>query len=336
MDITELLVFCVKQGASDLHLSAGMPPLLRIDGELRRIRQATLSSEQISSGLQPLMSPAQWQRFCELSELDFSWEADNGVRFRINLLQQHRGIAAVIRILPDHIPALDTFSAGETLQQLARLPHGLVLVTGPTGSGKSTTLAAMLNEINLHRSCHILTLEDPIEFVHHSRKSLITQRQLHRDTQSYSKALRAALREDPDVILVGEMRDPETIRLALTAAETGHTVFSTLHTASATKTVHRILDVFSAEEKALVRSMLSESLQAVVCQRLVRQPCGGRLAVFEIMKANDAIRHLIREDRVAQMENVIQTGAGEGMQTMDQALRKLRAEGLIVEHQVTL
>ncbi|MBB1486437.1 type IV pilus twitching motility protein PilT [Oceanospirillum sediminis] len=334
MDITELLAFCAKQGASDLHLSAGMPPVLRMNGDMRRIKSPALTSEKIDAGLKSLMTPEQQETFQKQLELDFSWQQEGVARFRINAFHQHKGVSAVIRALPFQVPSLDQLGLGEVFRQLAMTTKGLVLVTGPTGTGKSTTLAAMLDYVNEHRSQHILTIEDPIEFLHTSKKSLVTQRELHKDTLGYSEALRAALREDPDVILVGEMRDPETIRMALTAAETGHTVFSTLHTDSAAKTVNRILDVFPAGEKALVRSMLSESLQAVVCQNLVRQQKGGRVAVHEIMRVNSAIRHLIREDRIAQMQTVMQTGAAEGMQTMEQGLQNLVSDGVISADQV--
>jgi len=334
MDITELLAFCAKQGASDLHLSAGMPPVLRMNGDMRRIKSPALTSEKIDAGLKSLMTPEQQETFQKQLELDFSWQQEGVARFRINAFHQHKGVSAVIRALPFQVPSLDQLGLGEVFRQLAMTTKGLVLVTGPTGTGKSTTLAAMLDYVNEHRSQHILTIEDPIEFLHTSKKSLVTQRELHKDTLGYSEALRAALREDPDVILVGEMRDPETIRMALTAAETGHTVFSTLHTDSAAKTVNRILDVFPAGEKALVRSMLSESLQAVVCQNLVRQQKGGRVAVHEIMRVNSAIRHLIREDRIAQMQTVMQTGAAEGMQTMEQGLQSLVSDGVISADQL--
>ncbi len=329
MDITELLAFSAKQAASDLHLSAGMAPLIRVDGDVRRINVPPLSHKDVHRMVYDIMNDKQRRDYEEFLELDFSFEVPGVARFRVNAFNQNRGAAAVFRTIPSEVLTMDKLGLGETFQKLAMIPRGLVLVTGPTGSGKSTTLAAMLDYVNERKYQHILTIEDPIEFIHESKKCLVTQREVHRDTHSFSHALRSALREDPDIILVGEMRDLETIRLALTAAETGHAVFGTLHTSSAAKTIDRIVDVFPAEEKSMVRSMLSESLQGVVSQTLLKKENGGRIAAHEIMMATPAIRNLIREDKIAQMSSVIQTGAGQGMQTMDQCLRLMLNKGQI-------
>lgn len=323
MDITELLAFSVKQGASDLHLSAGLPPMIRIDGDVRRINLPPQDHKAVHSLIYEIMNDKQRRDYEELLETDFSFEVPGVARFRVNAFNQNRGAAAVFRTIPSTVLTLDDLGMGRIFRELAMLPRGLVLVTGPTGSGKSTSLAAMVDYVNDHRYDHILTIEDPIEFVHESKKCLINQREVHRDTHGFSEALRSALREDPDVVLVGEMRDLETIRLALTAAETGHLVFGTLHTTSAAKTIDRVVDVFPAAEKAMVRSMLSESLQGVVSQTLLKKIGGGRVAAHEIMIGTPAIRNLIREDKVAQMYSAIQTGGNQGMQTMDQCLRRL-------------
>lgn len=323
MDITELLAFSVKQGASDLHLSAGLPPMIRIDGDVRRINLPPQDHKAVHSLIYEIMNDKQRRDYEELLETDFSFEVPGVARFRVNAFNQNRGAAAVFRTIPSRVLTLDDLGMGRIFRELAMLPRGLVLVTGPTGSGKSTSLAAMVDYINENRYDHILTIEDPIEFVHESKKCLINQREVHRDTHGFSEALRSALREDPDVVLVGEMRDLETIRLALTAAETGHLVFGTLHTTSAAKTIDRVIDVFPAAEKAMVRSMLSESLQGVVSQTLLKKIGGGRVAAHEIMIGTPAIRNLIREDKVAQMYSAIQTGGSQGMQTMDQCLRRL-------------
>lgn len=329
MDITELLAFAVQQGASDLHLTAGMPPMIRVDGDVRRIKLPALSHKEVHALVYDIMNDKQRKEYEENLEVDFSFEVPKLSRFRVNAFNQQRGAAAVFRTVPNDIPVMDDLGMGKVFRDLSDQARGLVLVTGPTGSGKSTTLAAMIDYINDTRAEHILTIEDPIEFVHESKKCLINQREIHRDTLSFGSALRSALREDPDVILVGEMRDLETIRLALTAAETGHLVFGTLHTTSAAKTIDRIIDVFPSAEKDMVRSMLSESLQGVVSQMLFKRLKGGRCAAHEIMVGTPAIRNLIREDKVAQMYSAIQTGSAHGMQTLDQSLQDLVKKGLI-------
>ncbi len=329
MDITELLTFSVQQNASDLHISAGVPPMIRVDGDMRKIKVPALDHKQVHSLIYDIMNDKQRKDYEEFFETDFSFEVPGLARFRVNAFNQNRGAGAVFRTIPTDILSMEQLGMGKVFQDLAERPRGLVLVTGPTGSGKSTTLAAMVDYVNDSRSDHILTIEDPIEFVHESKKCLISQREVHRDTLGFSEALRSALREDPDIILVGEMRDLETIRLALTAAETGHLVFGTLHTTSAAKTIDRIIDVFPAQEKDMVRSMLSESLEGIISQTLLKRPTGGRIAAHEIMIGTPAIRNLIREDKIAQMYSSIQTGAGFGMQTMDQCLSDLLRKGLI-------
>ncbi len=329
MDITELLAFSVQHKASDLHLSAGVPPLIRVDGDVRRLNIPALDHKAVHSLVYDIMNDRQRKEYEEKLESDFSFEVPGLARFRVNAFVQNRGAAAVFRTIPSDVLSLDDLNAPEVFRSISDNPRGLVLVTGPTGSGKSTTLAAMIDYINTTKNHHILTIEDPIEFVHQNKLSLINQREVHRDTHSFSNALRSALREDPDVILVGELRDLETIRLAMTAAETGHLVFGTLHTTSAPKTIDRIIDVFPGEEKAMVRSMLSESLRAVISQTLLKKNGGGRVAAHEIMLGVPAIRNLIREDKIAQMYSVIQTGASHGMQTMDQCLINLVSRGVI-------
>ncbi|MBA4503662.1 type IV pilus twitching motility protein PilT [Marinobacterium marinum] len=329
MDITELLSFAVQQGASDLHLTAGMPPMIRVDGDVRRIKLPALGHKQVHTLVYDIMNDRQRKEYEENFEADFSFEVPKLARFRVNAFNQHRGAAAVFRTVPSKVLTMEDLDMGKVFRDLSEQARGLVLVTGPTGSGKSTTLAAMIDYVNDTRSDHILTIEDPIEFVHESKKCLINQREVHRDTHSFSNALRSALREDPDVILVGEMRDLETIRLALTAAETGHLVFGTLHTTSAAKTIDRIIDVFPAAEKGMVRSMLSESLQGVISQTLLKRMKGGRVAAHEIMIGTPAVRNLIREDKVAQMYSAIQTGAAYGMKTLDQSLSELLHKGII-------
>jgi twitching motility protein PilT len=331
MDITELLAFSAKQGASDLHLSAEMPPMIRVDGDVRRINLPALDHKEVHSLVYEIMNDKQRKDFEEFLETDFSFEVPGVARFRVNAFNHNRGAGAVFRTIPSKILSMDDLGMGQIFKDLAMTPRGLVLVTGPTGSGKSTTLAAMIDYINDTKYDHILTVEDPIEFVHESKKSLINQREVHRDTLGFSEALRSALREDPDVILVGELRDLETIRLALSAAETGHVVFGTLHTSSAAKTIDRIVDVFPAEEKSMVRSMLSESLQGVVSQTLLKKTGGGRIAAHEIMIGTPAIRNLIRESKIAQMYSAIQTGGSLGMQTMDQCLQTMLSKGLITK-----
>ena len=333
MDIAELLAFSVKNKASDLHLSAGLPPMIRVDGDIRRINIPILDHKQVHALVYDIMSDKQRRDFEEYLEVDFSFEIPSLARFRVNAFNQSRGAGAVFRTIPTEVLSLETLGCPPIFRELLDQPQGLILVTGPTGSGKSTTLAAMIDSINKNEFSHILTIEDPIEFVHNSQKSLINQREVHRDTHGFSQALRSALREDPDIVLVGELRDLETIRLALTAAETGHLVFGTLHTSSAAKTIDRVIDVFPAGEKSMVRSMLSESLRAVISQALLKKTGGGRTAAWEIMVATPAIRNLIREDKVAQMYSAIQTGQQHGMQTLDQHLQELTRRNLVTRQQ---
>ncbi|MCH8493792.1 MAG: type IV pilus twitching motility protein PilT [Idiomarina sp.] len=334
MDIKQLLEYSVQSEASDLHLSSGSPALVRIDGDLVKVNTQKLNSRDVELMVNSLMNERQQEQFKEHLEVDFSFAIEGLARFRANVFMQMNGPAAAFRTIPDTIQTLEDLNAPEILRRIAEYPRGLVLVTGPTGSGKSTTLAAMVDYINSVFPYHVLTIEDPIEFVHQNNKCLINQREVFRDTLSFKNALRVALREDPDVILVGELRDLETIRLALTAAETGHLVFATLHTTSAPKTIDRIVDVFPGDEKSMVRSMLSESLRAVISQILIKKLGGGRVAAHEIMLATSAIKNLIREDKVAQMYSSIQTGASMGMQTMEQSLNKLAERGEISSEQV--
>ncbi len=331
MDIAELLAFSVKNNASDLHLSAGLPPMIRVDGDVRRINLPALDQKTLHALIYDIMSDKQRKDYEEFLEVDFSFEIPGLARFRVNAFNQNRGSGAVFRTIPTNILTLEDLNAPAVFKEIINVPRGLILVTGPTGSGKSTTLAAMIDHINKTEQGHILTIEDPIEFVHTSNKCLINQREVHRDTHGFNEALRSALREDPDIILVGELRDIETIRLALTAAETGHLVFATLHTSSAPKTIDRIIDVFPAGEKPMVRSMLSESLRAVISQTLLKRVGGGRIAAHEIMVGIPAIRNLIREDKVAQMYSAIQTGQNYGMQTLDQNLQDLVRTGKITK-----
>jgi len=336
MDITELLAFGVKQGASDLHLSAGLPPMIRVDGDVRRINVPPLDHKSVHQLIYDIMNDQQRQLYESQLETDFSFEIKGLARFRVNVFNHHRGAGAVLRTIPSKVLTLEQLNGPAIFREIADNPRGIVLVTGPTGSGKSTTLAAMIDYKNRSEYGHILTVEDPIEFVHEPNKCLINQREVHRDTLGFNAALRSALREDPDVILVGEMRDLETIRLALTAAETGHLVFGTLHTSSAAKTIDRIIDVFPAAEKTMVRSMLSESLRAVIAQTLLKRVGGGRVAAHEIMIATPAIRNLIREDKVAQIYSAIQTGQGIGMITLDQSLQQLVEKGLVSRQEARL
>ncbi len=329
MDITQLLAFSVKNNASDLHLSAGQSPIIRVDGDMRRVNLPILEHKEVHSMVYDIMNDKQRKAYEEKWETDFSFEIPGVARFRVNAFNQNRGAAAVFRTIPSDILSLEDLNAPSIFKKIADKPRGLVLVTGPTGSGKSTTLAAMVDYKNKNEYGHILTIEDPIEFVHESKKCLINQREVHRDTQGFDEALRSALREDPDTILVGEMRDLETIRLALSAAETGHLVFGTLHTTSAPKTIDRIVDVFPAAEKDMVRSMISSSLEAIIAQTLMKKVGGGRVAAHEILLGTDAIRNMIKENKLAQMRSTLQTSAGEGMQTMDQSLQKLIAQGLV-------
>ena len=330
MDISELLAFVVKNKASDLHLSAGLPPMIRVHGDVRRINLPALEHKDVHSMVYDIMNDAQRKAYEENLECDFSFAIPGLARFRVNAFNQQRGAAAVMRTIPTKVLTLEELNTPKVFVGIAEQPRGLVLVTGPTGSGKSTTLAAMINHINENEYGHILTMEDPIEFLHESKKCLINQRELGPHTLSFPNALRSALREDPDYILVGEMRDLETIRLALTAAETGHLVFATLHTSSAAKTIDRIVDVFPAAEKEMVRAMLSESLRAVISQALLKTKDGNsRVAAHEIMIGTPAIRNLIRENKVAQMYSSIQTGQQYGMQTLDQCLQELVKRGTV-------
>ncbi|MCA1770159.1 MAG: type IV pilus twitching motility protein PilT [Halomonas sp.] len=329
MDITELLAFSAKQKASDLHLSAGLPPMIRVDGDIRRLNVPAMDDREVRKLIYDIMADRQRRDYEEFFETDFSFEVPGVSRFRVNVFNHARGAGAVFRTIPTDVLTMEDLGLGTVFRQLSMLPRGLVLVTGPTGSGKSTTLAAMIDYINDNRYEHILTIEDPVEFVHRSKRCLINQREVHRDTHGFAPALRSALREDPDVILVGELRDLETIRLALTAAETGHLVFGTLHTTSAAKTIDRIIDVFPGDEKSMVRSMLSESLQAVISQALLKRMGGGRVAAHEILIATAAVRNLVREDKVAQIYSAIQTGGNLGMQTLDASLAKLVADNVV-------
>lgn len=332
MSIHELLIKAVEHNASDIHLSSFMPPMWRIDGEIQPMDFHALSYDELKIFANNIMTDHAKQQFETQWETDFSYELPEVSRFRVNIFRQKLGISLALRIIPSKIITLDELNMPAVIKKIALFQQGLVLITGPTGSGKSTTLAAIVHFINTHTQKHIITIEDPIEFLHQSQHCLISQRELHRDTQQFSTALRSALREDPDVILVGELRDLETIRLAVTAAETGHLVLGTLHTRSAEKTIHRLIDVFPGEEKNTIRSMLSESLEAVVAQTLVKREGGGRLATIEIMLSTPAIRHLIRENKIAQMASAIQTGQSIGMQTREQHMEKLAQEGLIIKN----
>jgi twitching motility protein PilT len=333
VDITELLAFALKSNSSDLHLSAGMPPMIRVDGDMRRVDLPPLVHKEAHALVYDIMNDKQRKHYEEFLETDFSFEISGMSRFRVNVFTQDRGLGAVFRLIPSKVRTLEELDTPSIFKEIADYARGIVLVTGPTGSGKSTTLAAMVDHVNTTRSDHIITIEDPIEFVHQSKKSLINQREVHRDTLGFTEALRSALREDPDVILVGELRDLETIRLALTAAETGHLVFATLHTASAAKTIDRVVDVFPGDEKEMVRGMFSESLRAVVSQTLLKKEGGGRIAAHEIMVCTPAIRNLIRESKIAQMYSSIQTGRTVGMQTLDQALQELVQKGVISRYE---
>src|SRR6476661_3264529 len=330
VDVAQLLAFAVKNNASDLHLSAGVPPMIRVDGDMKRINMPALTHKEVHGMVYDIMNDKQRKTYEEFFETDFSFEIPKLARFRVNAFNQNRGAGAVFRNIPSTILSLDDLQSPKIFRDLCMLPRGLVLVTGPTGSGKSTTLAGMIDHCNDNRPDHIITIEDPIEFVHECKRCLINQREVKRDTLGFSEALRSALREDPDIVLVGEMRDLETIRLALTAAETGHLVFGTLHTSSAAKTIDRVVDVFPAAEKEMVRSMLSESLIGVISQTLLKTKDGaGRVAAHEIMLGTAAIRNLIRENKVAQMYSSIQTGNNIGMQTLDQNLADLVRRNIV-------
>lgn len=345
--IDEYLEYMTERGASDLHMSSGEEPSLRVDGDIERFGEddgdSKLNKDELREMIYEIMDEEQQAGFEENGDADLSYALPGVGRFRVNVFNQNRGIGTILRRIPEEVMSMKQLGMEkETIdgqrdfnifKELANSPKGLVLVTGPTGSGKSTTLAAMIDYINKNKKAHILTIEDPIEFVHTPDKSIFNQREVHRDTESFDNALRAALRQDPDVILVGEMRDLETIKLAMSAAETGHVVFGTLHTNSATKTIDRIIDVFPAAEKPMIRSMLSESLVGVVSQALLKRKGGGRVAAHEIMVANTAIRSMIREDKIPQMYSAIQTGGQHGMQTLDQHLLELVSEGIVdVEH----
>ncbi|KZE28899.1 pilus retraction ATPase PilT [Crenobacter luteus] len=330
MEISDLLAFTVKNRASDLHLSAGLPPMIRVNGDVRRINLPAMAHHDVHDMVYDIMNDYQRKLFEEQYECDFSFELPGIARFRVNAFVQNRGMGAVFRVIPSKVLTLEELSAPRIFQDIASYPRGLVLVTGPTGSGKSTTLAAMIDYINANHCSHILTIEDPIEFVHESRKCLVNQRELGQQTHSFANALRSALREDPDVILIGELRDLDTIRLALTAAETGHLVFGTLHTSSAAKTIDRIVDVFPAGEKEMVRSMLSESLRAVISQALLKtRDETGRVAAHEILIGTPAVRNLIRENKIAQINSMLQTGQQHGMQTLDQCLSELVRRNIV-------
>jgi len=330
MEINKLLTYALESGASDLHLSSGSIPMVRINGIMKPLNMSSTTDEDMDSILPQVMSNDQIAKFKDRKEIDFSARLDGKGRFRVNFFQQIRGLAAVFRAIPEIPKGFEELSLPPILETMSMFDRGLILLTGPTGSGKSTTLAAMVDHMNQNRECHIITIEDPVEYFHHSNQCLINQRELGASTHSFANALRSALREDPDVILVGEMRDLETISLALTAAETGHLVLSTLHTASAVKAVDRIIDIFPASQKGQIRSMMSESLEAVIAQKLLQtKDKKGRIPALEIMIATTAIRNLIREDRIYQIPSVMQAGGVEGMQTLDQDLQRLVSQGKI-------
>jgi len=330
LEINKLLEYSIDSGASDLHLSVGSIPMVRINGTMKPLNMDPLSKDQMDSIIPQVMDDEQIRKFNDRKEIDFSAKLEGKGRFRVNFFLQIKGTAGVFRTIPEVVKNFDELGTPPVLQTLSLLDRGLVLLTGPTGSGKSTTLAAMVDHININRKCHIITIEDPVEYFHHTKESLINQRELGVNTNSFANAMRSALREDPDVILVGEMRDLETISLALTAAETGHLVLSTLHTSSAVKTIDRIIDIFPSGQKGQIRSMLSESLEAVIAQKLLPTKDGkGRAPACEVMIANTAIRNLIREDRIYQIPSIIQSGGVEGMQSLDQDLQRLLSQGKI-------
>lgn len=329
MEITELLTFTKNAGASDLHLSAGVEPRIRIEGRIRPLDLPPLTREELHEMIFDILNDEQQAAFQEHLELDFAIELENVARFRVNVFMQQRGEAAVFRVIPSKIKSLDELGLPRVLAEFATEDNGLVLVTGPTGCGKTTTLASLIDLINTHQEKHIITIEDPIEFLHESKKSLVNQREVHRHTHSFSNALRSALREDPDVILVGEMRDLETTQLAVTAAETGHLVFATMHTNNAAKTLDRLIDIFPKDQQAQIRSMVSESIRGVVAQVLLPRLGGGLVPAVEVMFANSAIRNMIREEKTYQIPSIIQTSGRQGMQTMRQAIEGLVVRGLV-------
>ena len=334
MDITQLLAFGIEQGASDCHLSSGEPPMLRIHGDLKKLEHEPLPKEEVHAMVYDIMNDALRKAFEATHEVDFSFELGDIARFRVNVFMQRKGEGAVFRTIPTKILTLEQLGMPPVLKQICNKEKGLVLVTGPTGSGKSTTLAAMIDYLNLDYEGHILTIEDPIEFVHQSKKCLVNQRELGFHTHSFANALRAALREDPDIILVGEMRDLETIQLALTAAETGHLVFGTLHTSSAPKTVDRVIDVFPPTQQAQIRSQFAESIEAVITQTLLKKKAGdGRVAALEVMTGTTAIRNLIREGKIHQIPGTMQVSQKDGMQTMDMALVDLANRGVVTQEE---
>jgi twitching motility protein PilT len=329
MDIDQLLADAIGRNASDLHLSVGLSPKVRVDGEIRNLSDLPLKQTELEDVAQHILSSSDYQAFEKTLEYDGAYEVEGLSRFRVNLFCQQRGLGAVFRVVPYSIPSLDALEFSSIFKELSGLSEGLVLVTGPTGCGKSTTLASMIDYINKNRQKHVITIEDPIEFIHTSNQCLINQREIHNSTKSFNSALRSALREDPDIILIGEMRDLETIRLVLRAAETGHLVFSTVHTSTAARTINRIIDVFPGDEKNLIRSMLSESLKGVISQKLLPLKTGGRVAAHEIMVNTTAIMNMIREDKIPQIYSAIQTGKTFGMQTMAQATEELMCKNLI-------
>lgn len=330
MDLTQLLAFTMQNNASDLHLSAGNPPIIRVSGQMKRVKADALGSDDIRTMLYSVMTEEQRSLYEKDLEIDFAIALGEKARFRVNGFTTRMGASAVFRTIPTEIPTMEDLDLPPVMRRFSELEKGIVLVTGPTGSGKSTTLASMINHINLHHAKHVLTVEDPVEFFHHSKKSLINHREVGQDTRSFARALKSALREDPDVILVGEMRDHETISLALTAAETGHLVFGTLHANSASKTVDRIIDVFPTGDKEMVRAMLSSSLQGVIAQTLLRRADGsGRVGAFEILVGTNAVRNLIRENQIPQMYSMMQTGSRYGMTTMEDTIQSLLEAGII-------
>ncbi len=333
MDLTQLLAFTIQNNASDLHLSAGNPPVIRVAGSIKKVKSPALSSEDVRTMLYSIMSEDQRAEFENYADIDFSIAMGEKARFRVNGFMSRLGACAVFRTIPYEIPTIEELDLPPIFRYFSELEKGLVLVTGATGSGKSTTLAAMIDHINQNLSRHVLTIEDPVEFFHTSQKSLVNHREVGKDTKSFNAALRAALREDPDVIMVGEMRDYETISLALTAAETGHLVFGTLHSNSAPKTIDRIIDVFPSNDKEMVRAMLSSSLQGVISQSLLRRVSGGRVAAHEILVGTNAVRNLIRENKIPQLYSMIQTGLRYGMVTMEDSVRDLVEVGVVSEEE---